>query len=418
MSGQPDRLPPIGVVVGIPSSRLVTPEWAIALAVQAWPSNTSVCYVPIHCGNPQTGTQGPPRDKARELIIESAIKLKAPYVWFVDDDVEVPFGACRQLLRTLKEADPEVCAVGGIYPEKNDPPSPVVYTTNGHGPDWRWKKNTIFEASLIGTGCMMVKTEVFSKMEKPWFRDINEGLVNITDDAYFVMKAKEAGYKVLADAHVICFHWDYKTMRRYEIPADSYPMRDIEAPPGKEWMNDLPVGWMSIPELLWLTEQAAQHKKIVELGSFLGRTTIALARSTPGEVYAIDDFRGVSSVHLTGTGLEKKQIEDIQSNLFAYFRQNTASIPNIKVIQTDHADTGKLPVEWVRGLPEEKPDMVFIDGSHEYEDVKRDIMVWRERLMPGGLLCGHDLDWPGVRQAIDELLPGWKSPAGSIWSAQ
>ncbi len=112
-------MPNMGVVVGLPCSRLVMPEWAVALATQAWPINTNVCYMPIHCENKKTGSQGPPRDKARELIIESALKLKAPYVWFVDDDVEVPFGACRQLLKTLRSAPDNVMAVGGIYPAKH-----------------------------------------------------------------------------------------------------------------------------------------------------------------------------------------------------------------------------------------------------------------------------------------------------------
>jgi hypothetical protein len=61
--------------------------------------------------------------------------------------------------------------------------------------------------------------------------------------------------------------------------------------------------------------------------------------------------------------------------------------------------------------------MVFIDGAHDYESVKRDILTWSARLRPGGLLCGHDRNQPGVRRAIDELLPGWRSAPGEslIW---
>lgn len=402
LEGQPKILPNMGVVVGIPSSRNVAPEWAIALAVQAWPSNTNVCYVPIHCGNPRTGTEGPPRDKARELIVEAAQQLKAPYIWFIDDDVEVPYGACRQLLRTLKEAPDEVCAVGGIYPEKNDPPAPIVYTTNGHGPDWRWKRGTIFEASLIGTGCMMVKTEVFSHISKPWFKDVNEGMVNVTDDAWFVMKAHEAGYKFLADANVICPHWDYERMIRYEIPADSYPMKVDEAK--VDITEGLPSGWMTAEELLWLTAQAKEKYRIVEVGSYLGRSTVAMARSTQGEVWALDNFKA-HDIDVPDRG-----------SIYERFVENTKPYQNIHVIQMDHEEASKIPIEWLRGSPQEKPDMVFIDGDHGYSAVKRDLQIWKARIAPGGLLCGHDLSWPGVSQALKEECPEYRPAPGDLWT--
>jgi len=62
-------------------------------------------------------------------------------------------------------------------------------------------------------------------------------------------------------------------------------------------------------------------------------------------------------------------------------------------------------------------DMVFIDGEHHFEEVYRDIMLWRNLLAPGGLLCGHDYQEPRVRQAVLELIPSAKNPVGTIWTA-
>lgn len=52
-------------------------------------------------------------------------------------------------------------------------------------------------------------------------------------------------------------------------------------------------------------------------------------------------------------------------------------------------------------------DFVFIDASHEYEDVQDDIREWMPKLRVGGLLAGHDYDdnWPGVKKAVDEIFP-------------
>jgi len=396
--------PQMGVVVGIPTSRPVTPEWAVGLATQNFPTNTNVCYAPI---------RGLPVDEARELIVKGAQDLKCPIIWMIDDDVEVPLGTCRQLLQTIRQAADDVMVVAGIYPSRgNDNPEPIVYQQNGHGAFWKWKKNTIFEVTgTIGTGCMMIKTELFNHIEKPWFKTIDSEHGKITDDVWFCEKVVKAGFKILADAHVICTHWDNATMKPYNMPEDSYPM----LPKGKEFLKDLPDGWMSITELDWLTEEAARHKRIVELGSYMGRTTVALASSTKGEVWAIDDFRGLRNTKFNGPEKEIARHMSYQDDLFERFQKNIAGHENVKVIEADHADLAKMPPEWIRGKDEDKPDMVFIDGGHEYEEVKRDILAWKERLAPGGLLCGHDSNWPGVRRAIDELIPGWMQGPGAIW---
>lgn len=64
-------------------------------------------------------------------------------------------------------------------------------------------------------------------------------------------------------------------------------------------------------------------------------------------------------------------------------------------------------------------DLVFIDGDHSYEHVKRDIELWKKKVRPGGLLTGHDYcdHCPGVVKAVDELLEG-KFTVGrdSVWA--
>ena len=50
-------------------------------------------------------------------------------------------------------------------------------------------------------------------------------------------------------------------------------------------------------------------------------------------------------------------------------------------------------------------DFVFIDASHEYDDVKKDILAWYPKIKKGGIIAGHDFTtFDGVRQAVDELI--------------
>lgn len=59
-------------------------------------------------------------------------------------------------------------------------------------------------------------------------------------------------------------------------------------------------------------------------------------------------------------------------------------------------------------VPNNQLRMVFIDASHNYTDVCDDIMAWGSMVMPGGIFAGHDYTpaFPGVEQAVRELLPG------------
>jgi hypothetical protein len=154
-------------------------------------------------------------------------------------------------------------------------------------------------------------------------------------------------------------------------------------------------GWMEPAELTWLAEQAATHKIIAEIGSYKGRSTRALADNTAGLVIAIDDFYGPREIELSG-----------RPDIYNQFLHNTAGLTNLVVIKANHRD---LP------NPEFVPDMVFLDGAHEYEAVRQDILYWLPRT--AGLLAGHDFGWcPGVDQAVRELLPNFQvAPGTSIW---
>jgi hypothetical protein len=54
------------------------------------------------------------------------------------------------------------------------------------------------------------------------------------------------------------------------------------------------------------------------------------------------------------------------------------------------------------------PDFFFLDGDHRYETMLGDIKLALRLMWKGGILAGHDYthsDWPGVRQAVDEVFP-------------
>ena len=158
-------------------------------------------------------------------------------------------------------------------------------------------------------------------------------------------------------------------------------------------------GWMQPEELAWLAEQAQRRRFIVEIGSYLGRSTRALADNALGIVYAIDDWHGPRDVDWL-TDEQRGAIADT-------FRKNMEGTKaRVEMISSDHAAASVI----------ETPDMVFIDGDHEYASVKRDIDRWYARMALGGLLCGHDVNHVGVAQALRHTFGKYAiAPNTTIW---
>jgi hypothetical protein len=61
--------------------------------------------------------------------------------------------------------------------------------------------------------------------------------------------------------------------------------------------------------------------------------------------------------------------------------------------------TSAIGALWLRyfGL---QGDLIYLDGSHEEDDVYQDVFDYWEVLAPGGTLFGDDWSWDGVRIAV------------------
>lgn len=140
-------------------------------------------------------------------------------------------------------------------------------------------------------------------------------------------------------------------------------------------------GWLDIQEGRKLAE-LARGKRVLEIGSFCGRSTVCMARVAE-HVTAVDFF---DAPHV-----------EFYGDYAAEFDQS------IERHGVAHKVTKQRPEDAITG----EFDFVFIDGAHDYESVTRDIEKTRGILAPGGLLAFHDykngID-PGVDRAVDELL--------------
>jgi predicted O-methyltransferase YrrM len=164
-------------------------------------------------------------------------------------------------------------------------------------------------------------------------------------------------------------------------------------------------GWMIDSELEWLADQAGKHSRIVEVGCWVGRSTRALADNTIGLVYAVDTFEG-SEEH-------QEFLKDKPTGwILRRFLENMHGCSNVHpIINTSVGATQNFL------LYRQQFDMIFLDARHDYYSVKQDIIEWMPLLLPGGLLCGHDLgpNWPEVEVAVRELIPDFEMGPNQIW---
>ena len=49
-------------------------------------------------------------------------------------------------------------------------------------------------------------------------------------------------------------------------------------------------------------------------------------------------------------------------------------------------------------------ELLWIDGSHDFDDVFNDFLLWFPKIVNGGWVAFHDSKWPGVRKVLWESL--------------
>ncbi len=183
------------------------------------------------------------------------------------------------------------------------------------------------------------------------------------------------------------------------------------------YKEDIP-GYMPLVDLQTL-EILAQRVPpggiIVELGSFLGKSSWALSKSCDPsvKVYCIDYW---DPKYLEGPKMRGLFKESELDDMLEQFKKNVSDCPNIIPIRD-----GSYTVPW----PEDrKIDLVFIDACHSSPHVDNDVECWIKRLKPNGVLAGHDFKpykYPDVAKVVmkksEELgIPFKLFDRGFIWA--
>ena len=161
-------------------------------------------------------------------------------------------------------------------------------------------------------------------------------------------------------------------------------------------------GWMTDAELRFLYETARSMGggTVVEVGSFMGRSTCAilagLAEGRGGRLVVVDTFTGQG-------GSREAEVkanggpEWVKGKLLANVKSRGLPMPFI--YQGNSKDV------WDK-FRKESIDWLFVDGDHTYDGLTEDLRCWVQNVKRDGLVSGHDYHetWPDVMRAVTDYF--------------
>jgi predicted O-methyltransferase YrrM len=148
--------------------------------------------------------------------------------------------------------------------------------------------------------------------------------------------------------------------------------------------------------------------RVAELGLWKGRTILHILQNCPDVFYiGVDEWRqcperaGIPGAQTYETwnmpGLEKH----VRKVLEPYYDRCV-------ILKMSTAMASKF-------VPDATLDLVFLDADHSESAVRSDIENWQPKIKPGGIIAGHDYDWPTVRKVVDETYKTVATGPDNVW---
>tara|TARA_Y100000114_G_scaffold18391_1_gene14709 strand:+ start:104 stop:727 length:624 start_codon:yes stop_codon:yes gene_type:complete len=168
-------------------------------------------------------------------------------------------------------------------------------------------------------------------------------------------------------------------------------------------------GWFNYSETYdTIVDEAADDAKILEIGSFMGRSTHYLATALHNadkekvKIYALDTFEG-SSEH-SALKIPKNFLPMFEENLKFFIDKDV-----VEVIQS-RSDNKDVIDRFEDGFF----DYIMVDGAHEHEAVMDDIENWWPKLKDKGVMFGDDFYLEAVSEAVKISSGNVQSPGYSV----
>lgn len=129
--------------------------------------------------------------------------------------------------------------------------------------------------------------------------------------------------------------------------------------------------------------------KAVEIGTHHGAFASDFLEIWNGEIlYCVDQYASYDDMPW-----------DRSADYLMAVNRLSRYVPRVQIIRASSEQAAEI-------LRNRIIEFVYIDAAHDYDSVKKDILLWWDRIYPGEtILAGHDYDseHAGVMRAVDEF---------------
>lgn len=183
------------ILISWPSPDMLHADFCVRLATLCLYSTSRGLFLGVH--NVKTTLV----EIGRGMQASEALKLNASHILFLDSDMSFPPDTLIRLL----ERDKDI--VGLTYCQRR---SPRGLTHESLTSDYQMPtdpREEVFEVKSLGFGCVLIRTDVFKAISRPWFKVEYPGGVqengadcHRSEDRTFCDRARKVGFKVWCDA--------------------------------------------------------------------------------------------------------------------------------------------------------------------------------------------------------------------------
>lgn len=168
-------------------------------------------------------------------------------------------------------------------------------------------------------------------------------------------------------------------------------------------------GWNGNSPLFKTLIQQTLPKTIIEVGTWKGQSAINMGTvvkelELPTKIYCVDTWLGALEFWTWGKTTTDRDLK-LKNGYPQIYYQFLSNVVHKKLqdVILPFPTTSNIAARFFKetGI---QADLIYIDGSHDEEDVYLDIKNYHRLLNSNGIIFGDDYVWDSVRIAVDRYV--------------